>query len=266
MEVIYVVIAAVIQGLTEFLPVSSSAHLILLPALSGMHDQGLPTDIAVHAGSLLAVMLYFRKELYFMVRDLLNQWFLRKGPTPYTKMAWLLVMATIPVCVVGLFLYDYIAEYFRSALVIGFMSIIFGIILGWADRRPDGESELLRVTWKQAFWVGIFQILSLIPGASRSGTTITAARFMGLNREISAKFSFLLSIPVILAATVLESYKVVKHDVAFNWFDLQLGFVVSAVLALVVIHFFIKLIERVGMMPFVIYRVLLGAVLIYVFW
>lgn len=264
MEFIHVTIIAIIQGLTEFLPISSSAHLILLPILGGWRDQGLAADVAVHLGSLFAVIAYFRYELIGMIRDWTG-WLFGKGHTHYTQLANFLIVATIPVGLAGLMFNGIISEIMRSPIVIAISSIVFGILLGFSDRDGDKMREERSMNWRDVIVIGLAQALALIPGASRSGITMTAARFMHLSRETSARFSFLMSIPVILLANGLEGYKIMKGAQTLHYPELLWGVFVSAVVAFISIHFFIKLIERIGMMPFVIYRVVLGVVLLALF-
>ncbi len=249
---------AMIQGLTEFLPVSSSAHLILIPLLTGWEDQGLSMDISVHFGTLIAVMLYFRQDLKHMIID---SCLALKGQklTPYTHLAIQLVLATIPVCIAGLLLHDLIALHARSMTVIGTTTILFGLLL-WASIKHANPDRKV-VNYKQAMWMGFAQVLALIPGTSRSGITLTAALFLGLSKQTAARFAFLMAIPVIISATGYESIKLMSQPMKQSWLHLGFSAAVSALFALLCIHYFLKLIDKIGLLPFVIYRLCLGTFL-----
>ncbi|GGI95726.1 undecaprenyl-diphosphatase 1 [Shewanella hanedai] len=260
MDTFQVIVLALIQGFTEFLPISSSAHLILPSQILGWEDQGLAFDVAVHIGSLLAVILYFRKE----VVSLLTSWVasIFKGKqTDDSKLAWWIILATLPAVVLGFTLKDLIEEYLRGPGVIAITTVIFGLLLWWADRMSRCELTEYQTGWKKALLIGFAQALALIPGTSRSGATITAALMLGLGREAAARFSFLMSIPVILGAALLMGKDLVESGHAIDYTSLALGILVSFVAAYVCIHLFLKIISRMGMTPFVIYRLALGALL-----
>ena len=254
---------ALVQGLTEFLPISSSAHLILLPKIAGWEDQGLAFDVAVHVGTLAAVVWYFRHELIPMGRD----WFgsLRGRHSPDSRLAWAVLLGTVPVGIAGLAFNDLIELHLRSPLVIAVTTIGFGLLLWWSDLVGRRERDEHAITWRDVLVVGVAQAIALIPGTSRSGITITAALFMGLDRVGAARFSFLLSIPVIVLAGGLEGLKLIRSNETVEWGALALGVVISAVSAYLCIRLFIALLQRVGMAPFVIYRLVLGAVLLMIF-
>lgn len=258
-------IAAIIQGITEFLPISSSAHLYLWNHFNHIAPGGFPYDMVLNAGTLLATMIYFRLELIRMITDVLKQC-AGKGSTQYSHLAWLLVLATVPACVVGLLIHDLIETHLRSIALMGGMMMIFGLLLGLSDRSKSTSTALTELSFKQALCIGLAQIFSLIPGASRSGTTITAARFLGLNRDVSVRFSFLLAIPVTLAAVSLDILKAFKHQLPFEWSNILIAFAVSAGVGILCIHVLLKLITNIGFMPFAIYRLILGAGLLYYFW
>ena len=265
MDTLQTVLLALLQGLTEFLPISSSAHLILLPRLLGWGDQGLAFDVAVHVGTLLAVVLYFRHD----VQRLFAAWLhscLERRMSADARLAWLVLLGTVPVAVAGLVLHDVIETYLRSPLVIALATIGFGILLGLADWRGRRSRSEIALTVPDVIWIGLAQALALVPGTSRSGITMTAALALGLTRSAAARFSFLLSIPVILLAGGFESLKLVQQLEPVAWGDILLGAVVAAVSAYLCIHFFMRLIERVGMLPFVVYRLLLGAFLLVLFY
>jgi undecaprenyl-diphosphatase len=264
MDNLQAIYLALLQGLTEFLPISSSAHLILVPRLLGWMDQGLAFDVAVHVGTLAAVMFYFRADL----ARLFIAWAQScagKGMTVDAKLAWLIVLATVPVAVCGLLFHSTVEGALRSPLVIAATTIGFGLLLLAADllgRQVRGTATL---TLRDAVLIGLAQALALVPGTSRSGITMTAALALGLTRTDAARISFLLSVPTILMAGGYESYKLMHYTGPVQWGPILLGTTVAAVSAYLCIHFFMRLIERTGMWPFVVYRLLLGLLLLWVF-
>ncbi|CAH0538579.1 undecaprenyl-diphosphate phosphatase [Vibrio marisflavi] len=251
---------ALIQGLTEFLPISSSAHLILPSAILGWEDQGLAFDVAVHVGTLAAVVIYFRQE----VIDLLSAFFasIFKGDrSKEAKLAWMIIIATIPAALFGLLMKDFIELYLRSAWVIATTTIVFGLLLWWADKRSSLTDDEYTADWKKSLFIGVSQALAMIPGTSRSGITMTAALHLGFTREAAARFSFLMSIPIILLAGGYLGLKLVTSGEPVHVGFLLTGIATSFVSAYVCIHYFLALINRIGMLPFVIYRLTLGVVL-----
>ncbi len=258
-ETVQLALLAVLQGLTEFLPVSSSGHLILPAALLGWQDQGLAFDVAVHVGSLLAVVIYFRSDLKIMAAD----WFLsfRGQHTEYSRLSWLVILGTIPAGLAGLIFNDFIEVNLRSSEVIAFATIGFGVLLGLADYLGKRSQTIELLSWRGALYIGIAQALALIPGTSRSGITITMALALGFTRTAAARFSFLLSIPLIMLSGGYKSLELIGQS-NVDWGLLLMGVVVSAVTAGLCIHWFLKLVDRIGMMPFVIYRLLLGGLIL----
>ncbi|UCE89066.1 MAG: undecaprenyl-diphosphate phosphatase [Pseudomonadota bacterium] len=264
MDLIQIVVLAVVQGITEFLPISSSAHLILVPVLSGWQDQGLAFDVAVHLGSLAAVVWYFRRDLNAMTSDWLRS-VQRRQLVGESRLAWAVLWGTVPAGLAGLLLHDFIETQLRSPLVIAWATIGFGVLLWIADRHGRRRRSEASLTWMDVLVIGVAQALALIPGTSRSGITMTAGLMMGLTREAAARFSFLLAIPLILMASAYQSVSLARSTVSVDWAAFILGIVLSAVSAYVCIHYFLKLIQRIGMFPFVVYRLLLGALLLVVF-
>ncbi len=264
MDAVQAVILAFLQGFTEFLPISSSGHLILVPQLLGWADQGLAFDVAVHLGTLAAVLAYFRRDLLVMTRE----WFasLRGGPAgPDARLAWRVILGTVPVVIAGALLAGPVEATLRSPLVVAAATAGFGVLLWLADRRGARVRDEHSLSWTDALVIGLAQVLALIPGTSRSGITMTAGLMLGLRREAAARFSFLLAIPVILAAATLELTVLLRTPGPRDWTALGLGTVVSAVVAYVTIRGFLALLNRIGMAPFAIYRVLLGAVILWVY-
>ncbi|MDE0982629.1 MAG: undecaprenyl-diphosphate phosphatase [Gammaproteobacteria bacterium] len=257
-----VTILAVLQGATEFLPVSSSGHLILPSLLFAWHDQGLTFDVAVHVGTLFAVLIYFRDELQRLVFALILSVFQRKNSED-SKLAWMLLAATIPAGLSGLLLASQVEQYSRSLILIGVTSIGFGLLLFVSDRFGSKQRTLADMNWKTALLIGFSQVLALIPGTSRSGVTMTAALFCNLDRAAAVRFSFLLAIPIITASGLLRGIQLLQAETeSVEWFVLLYAIFISAVVAYLCIRYFLQLIERFGFLPFVIYRVLLGIALI----
>lgn len=259
-----ILVLASVQGLTEFLPVSSSAHLILVPKLFGWLDQGLRFDVAVHFGTLLAVLIYFRRELIKIANDIVLRLCGREA-TPYSNLGFQLIIATLPVCLIGFLFHDAIEDFLRSPLLIGIFTIIFACVLWWSDKKNSPQKPLADMTSNNALKIGLYQILSLIPGVSRSGITLTAGLQLGFARDEASRFSFLLSIPVIIAAVSLEGYTLLKADSPINYEPLLWGMAISGLCAYACIHTFLKVVNRWGMLPFVLYRFALGSILLVYF-
>ncbi len=250
---------ALIQGLTEFLPISSSAHLIFPSALFGWEDQGLVFDVAVHFGTLLAVIFYFRQDIY----RILCGWSLHviKGQASAdARLGWMIILATCPLIITGLLLQDIVDTYFRTTVVIASTTIIFALLLWFADKKSEAKEELNSMHWRAFLLIGLAQVLALVPGTSRSGVTMTAGLLCKLNRKDSAKLSFLLSIPAIAGAALLLVIDLLSAA-SVNWLELVYALILSAVVAYLCIHYFLKLVTRLGFLPFVLYRLFLGAVL-----
>ena len=264
MDSFHAIVLALVQGLTEFLPISSSAHLILFPRLLGWPDQGLAFDVAVHVGTLSAVVVYFRQDLVPMARDWVQSLLTRQN-TANSRLAWAVLWGTVPVGLAGLFFEGYVEDNLRSELVIAAATIAFGILLWVADVKGRGKRDEFSLRISDIAIIGIAQAFALIPGTSRSGVTMTAGLILGLSREGSARFSFLLSIPVITLAGIMLSMDLVKQPGLVDWGAIVIGIVTSAITAYLCIHFFLKLLERIGMIPFVIYRFVLGIFLVYLF-
>ena len=252
-------VLGVIQGLTEFLPISSSAHLLLPSLLFGFNDLGLSFDIAVHAGTLIAVIYYFRKEIALMFKS----FFLSdENLVPHRNLAISLIVATIPIVLAGLFVKDFIEQRGFNVEHIAIANIIFAGTLLFAYLKRKDIKNLYSVTLYSALFVGVFQSLALLPGASRSGTAITAALLLGFNLKDSSKFSFMLGIPTIFGALVLLIIEMQSTLEVFNYMNLIIGFFISMIIAFLTIKLFLNFVETIGMIPFVIYRIILGFFLI----
>lgn len=262
-NVSHIIVLAIIQGLTEFLPVSSSAHLILVPILFGWPDQGIAFDVATHVGTLIAVLVYFRHELTLMFHDWLKS--LAGKNSKNSRLAWAIGFGTIPVGIAGIVFNGYITTHLRAAIVIAITTIIFGILLGIASIIAKQKRDEYTLTWRDVGIIGCAQALALIPGVSRSGITLTAGLFVGLTRTAAARFSFLMSIPVIICAGVVEGIRFFAQHQITDYKPLLLGLVVSAISGYICIGVFLRLLAKYGVMPFVIYRLILGMLLLTVF-
>lgn len=258
MDWLQIVILALIQGITEFLPISSSAHLILPAALTDWPDEGLAFDIAVHAGSLVAVVAYFRHD---MARFAISgaRLVTQRRRDEHAELLLKVIAATLPIVAAGFLLRHWVASELRTVLVIATTTSSFALALMLADRR---RGELETPSWPQAMIIGAAQILAIVPGTSRSGIAITAALMVGMSRTGAARFSLLLSIPTIAGAALLATWDFVNSGDVARWPELALGAALAAASAYACIHYFIALVERTGMMPYVIYRLILAAALV----
>lgn len=256
------VLLALIQGLSEFLPISSSAHLVLPSQLLGWADQGLMFDVAVHVGTLLAVVIYFRRDLLALMGDF-HPGLTRNAPRGEL---WSLVIATLPVIAVGSVAGPFVEHSLRTLWVIALTTLIFGLFLGWAawvGARSNGDAAKVTMTPRDGLVIGLAQVCALVPGVSRSGVTITAGLFLGYSPQAAARFSFLLSVPVILGAMAFLAIDILSGfsgQVPVRQMLVAAG--VAGISAYLTIAFFLRLLDRIGLMPFVGYRLVLGVVLL----
>ncbi len=262
METLQIVILALVQGLTEFLPISSSAHLILTPVVFGWRDQGLAFDVAVHLGSLSAVMWYFRREVAAMSVDFFRAMTPESEVTADGRLAWMIVLSTVPVVIFGLLMKGLVETDLRAPLVIAATTILFGLYLWWFDVKGARRRDEYSIRWRDALIIGLMQAIAIIPGTSRSGITMAAGLMLGLTREAASRYSFLLSIPTIAMSGVLVTADLVKAAEPVDWNALLLGAILSFLAAWACIALFLKVIERIGMFPFVLYRLLLGVLIL----
>ena len=253
MDLMQAIILAIIQGMTEFLPVSSSAHLILLPKIIGWNDQGLLFDIALHFGTLLAVLIYFKNDLGQMIEDLLRN----RGDNIMQSDPMILIIATIPVVIVGGLFNDWIENNLRSSNVIATTSIIFGLILLASDKCGSDKNNL---TLRIGLLIGLAQILALIPGVSRAGITMTAARFLNFNRVDSGKISFLLSIPALAGASFLGLKDAFNEPIELNYLII-IAVILSFLFSYVTVKFFLNYLNKFSLNIFVIYRIIISLIL-----
>jgi undecaprenyl-diphosphatase len=262
MDIIQTIVLALVQGLSEFLPISSSAHLILVPKISDWPDQGLSFDVVVHLGTLSAIVFYYRS----LIKDLAVDFYysaINAKSVGQSKLAWGIIIGTIPVGLSGLLFIEYIETNLRSVQVIAYSTIIFGLLLGFASWiNTNNKAPRETVGWVDVLFVGLMQSLALIPGTSRSGITITAGLLIGLSKKMSIKFAFLLSIPVITLSSMLVIVNLYNQPEQVDWSLMFLGFVIAGLSSYFTIVMFIKLLDTIGLIPFVVYRLLLGVLLL----
>lgn len=262
MPLFHLILVAAIQGLTEFLPVSSSAHLILLPNLTGLQDQGQAIDVAVHLGTLVAVVLYFWSDVRLAFSGLPRA-LCGRMDTQGARLAMLLMIASVPVVALGLVLeLTGLEEKMRSVAVIGWAMLIFGVILYWSDQVGSTHRTDRDWTVQDAMIIGVWQAIALVPGTSRSGITITGARFMGYGRESAARLSMLMSVPTIIASGTLLTGEVVMQADLATLRDGAIAAGFAFVAALLSLSLMMRLLRSISFTPYVIYRIVLGAILL----
>lgn len=265
MTIFQALILGLIQGFTEFLPISSSGHLIFLPRLFGWQDQGLAFDVVVHLGTLLAVVWYFRRRLWQLFQN-----FFHSEATSERRLGWMVLVSVLPAMAVGFFFGDWIEEHTRSSVVVAWSLMGWAVVLGAADAFHRGLADhqatkpLQQLTWKNVIWIACAQAVALIPGTSRSGITMTAGLFVRLDKTSAAEFSFLMSVPVIAIAGAAKLFEVVRS----GGFDLSVytwivGFLAAAVSGWIAIAALMKIIRRWSFMPFVVYRILIGILILF---
>ena len=262
-----IVILAAVQGITEFLPVSSSGHLILVPKLGGLADQGLLMDVTVHVGTLVAVMLYFWRDMIGMTGALVRSFRQLSNHQKLDYEFWLLVklvLATLPVIVAGFLVNKYLGADLRTLEIIGWATLSFGIVLYIADKMNMTVRQIEHISFGGAFFIGLLQVFALVPGTSRAGITMTAARFLGVERQDAARFSLLLSIPTIIGAGALKGFELYKSDDPVLLNDAITVVGLSFLFALVAISLLMVWLRRANFTPFVVYRILLGGILVYI--
>lgn len=260
MSLYQIIILAIIQGATEFLPISSTGHLILVPHIFHWLPQGLELDVAMHVGTLLAVVLYFWRDIFDLFRGFFLM--LRGKQTLNGKMSVYLIVATIPAVIGGSLLSLGGIDHIRTITIVGWMSIIYGVLLFIVDRKVSSPQALQNMTWKKALLIGGAQALALIPGTSRSGACMTMGRLLGFSRIDSARFAFLLSIPAILGAATLTGYKMQKAGQDFFTQEIIFGAIIAAISGLIAIRFMMVWLQKASFTPFVIYRIILGIILL----
>lgn len=258
MSTIQLILLSALQGITEFLPVSSSGHLVLFSHFTDFPDQGLALDVAVHIGSIIAVMIYFYKTIWQIIKSLFKTNFIPTMSNDSAKTFWLLVIGTFPAMIIGYLLHKYGMDEFRNPHLIGWTILGYGILLYIADKFSITIRSIKHLSVTDALLIGCAQCLALIPGTSRSGITITMGRFLGMERREAAKFSMLLSIPTILAAGCLVGYELYQQNdliALFSSLDAVFYSFIASTLAIYIVMWWLK---KSTFTPFVIYRIILG--------
>jgi undecaprenyl-diphosphatase len=273
-------VLGIVQGLTEFLPISSSAHLILVPWLFGWKTGGLTFDVALHLGTSAAILAYFWRDWVDLALEMIRG--IRERSllgNPQRRLAWFLIIGTLPAVIAGLLLEDYIKTNLRSPLIPVVTLVGFGILLYYAERKSRQSRSLDQFNWRDCLWIGISQALALVPGVSRSGITISAAMLRDASRAAAARFSFLLSTPVIVGAAALQAWEVLastRHpdaavigpdvgSAAVKWDVMIVGIIVAAVTGFLCIRYFLRYLQTNNLVPFVIYRIALAALVLFMF-
>lgn len=267
MEIIQSITLGVVQGLGEFLPISSTAHLVLVPFFTGWEDPGLSFDVALHGGTLIAVLAYFWKDWFIIFQLALKNNFksnfndksLSLEKIYPENILWLLVFATIPGALAGYFLEDLASTIFRSPYIIAFTLAFFGLVLYLIDKYAEQKKEIRKVNWKDAIVIGLAQAVAIIPGVSRSGATITASRALGMSRVSSARFSFLLSTPIIFGATLNQLPDLINEGIDGA---VVLGIVTAAISGYLAIKYLIIFVQKSSYKIFFYYRLILASVIV----
>ena len=265
MPFLQILILAAIQGITEFLPISSSGHLILVPNFIGLMDQGLMMDVAVHVGTLAAVIIYFWRDILGMIAALFRIFQQMANHRKFAEEFWLLcklVIATLPTIMAGFYVNKYMSADLRTLELIGWTTLSFGILLFIADKINMTVRKMEHISFRGAFLIGLMQAVALVPGTSRAGITMTAARFLGVERQDAARFSLLLSIPTIIGAGVLKGFELSETENTVLIYEVLMLAGFSFLFALVAISLLMVWLRRASFTPFVIYRILLGCMLL----
>lgn len=259
-DLLKAVVLGILQGLTEFLPISSSAHLRIFPEMFGWGDPGAAFTAVVQIGTELAVLIYFRKDIWRIA----SVWMKSLTKPEYrgqldARMGWYIIIGTLPIGILGILLKDVIENDFRSLWVIGTTLIVLGIVLGIADRVGTSEKTVKNLGMRDAIWMGLAQALALIPGVSRSGATISMGRFLGYDRETATRYAFLLAIPAVVAAGLFELKEIPHGHNDFGWAPTIVGTVVAFVIGYAAIAWLLRYVTTRSYLPFVLYRIGLGA-------
>ena len=264
MNMLHALVLGVLQGFTEVLPISSSAHLILLPWLCNWPESGLTFDVALHLGTFLALAAYFRQDIVDMSVSFFDALKNRSLDTPARKLPFLIIASAVPAAAVGKLFENQVEELFRSRpLLIGLFLVLFGLILGTVDALGRKRRLLGELTPANAMTYGLFQCLALLPGVSRSGITITAGLLLGFTRESAARFSFLMSLPIVAGAALLKLAHLAKHGIpAGEGVPMLIGVVASAVVGYISVAFLLRFVQKRSIAPFVWYRVLVGGAVV----
>ena len=262
MDLFQSIILGIVQGLTEFLPISSSAHLRIVPALLGWEDPGAAFTAVCQLGTEAAVLIYFRHELWAIVRKWLGG--PRRFEDPDVRLGWFLIVATIPIGILGFIFRDQIETGARNLWLIGTVLIVFALVLGYADRAGRHEREVERLSFRDGVLIGLAQSLSLVPGVSRSGATMSAGLLLGLQRPAAARFSFLLAIPAVVASGLFELKDVITGDKHVNTsvFNVGVATVVAFFVGYAAIAWLLRYLTTHTVTLFVVYRIALGSLVL----
>ncbi|MBI2436997.1 MAG: undecaprenyl-diphosphate phosphatase [Candidatus Magasanikbacteria bacterium] len=278
MTILQSITLGIIQGLTEFLPVSSSGHLIFIPKLFGWADQGIGFDVVMHLGTLLAVVVYFREKLWMIFCGFLGIKIKKFSDFPsasardeggfrisdFRRLAWLLILSIIPAGIIGLLFGDAIEQNLRIPEVIAIGFIFWGLVLWFADTYGKKENGLEKLNWKNALFIGCVQAIALIPGTSRSGITMTAGLFSKLDKKSTAEFSFLMSVPIIFLAGMTNVFEMFKNGLGdLSLSVLATGFIASMLSGFFAIWGLMKIIQKWSFRPFVVYRIVVGLAILF---
>ncbi|MSN25099.1 MAG: undecaprenyl-diphosphatase UppP [Geobacter sp.] len=260
MNLLHAVVLGALQGFAEVLPISSSAHLILVPWLLNWPESGLTFDVALHLGTFIALAAYFRRDIIELIFNTYDAISTRSLNTPAKRLPFLIVAATVPAAVVGKLFEHQVEDIFRSSpLLIASFLVIFGLLLGLVDMLGRKRRVLDEISSGNAMVIGVLQCLALIPGVSRSGITITAGLMLGFTRETAARFSFLMSLPIVAGAALLKTVEIAKHGVpAGEGLPMLVGIIVSAVTGYISVAFLLRYVQKQTLSPFVWYRVMVG--------
>ncbi|WP_372655015.1 undecaprenyl-diphosphate phosphatase [Halobacteriovorax sp.] len=261
MSILDAIIYGIIQGLTEFLPVSSSGHLALLPSLLTIKDPGVSFDLAMHIGTALAIFCYFFKDICILLKNAFLLLDFKSEMTLNKRRSLHMIIATFATGVIAICLKDFAESYGRNNTFITINLIVFGALMWVSDSFFKESSEEVLVSegsWKKALLIGFFQSFALFPGVSRSGITLTTARFLQISRNEASRFSFLLSLPLIVGGAILKAPEIMKGNEAFDLISCGVGVFVSFIVGLLTIHFFLKFIKKIGLLPFAIYRFIIA--------
>jgi len=262
MEIIKAIVYGLIQGLTEFIPISSTAHIRVIPALLGWKDPGAAYTAVIQIGTLIATLIYFRSDISHMIKSVINSVRQKNFNDYYTRLSIMLIVGTIPISVFGLLLKRFIESEARGLYIVALSLIILAVILYIAEKVSKKQKEITDISYKDGFIIGLAQTLALIPGSSRSGVTITAGLLCGLKRDVTARFSFLLSIPAVLLSGLFELYSEREALLKVNAFSLLIATIVSAIVGYIAIAFLISYLKKKSNLVFVIYRIIIGIIIL----
>ncbi len=263
MEYLLAVLMGIVQGLTEFIPVSSTAHLRLLPELFNRQDMGAAYTAVIQIGTLFSLLIYFKKDIFLLVTDFFISLKRRDYNNPNFLLSLYIMIGTLPIVIAGVLLKNYIENELRSLSVIASSLIFFAILLLISEKTGKKEKDLTRITTKDAFIIGIAQALALIPGASRSGVTICMALFLGYKRDVSARFSFLLSIPSLLGAGIFEIKEIFRSSFETSISSVIIATIISFIAGIIAIEFLLRFLINHKVNIFAYYRIILGLIILF---